>query len=1157
MAIRPSYLVFFAATMLCFAQSERGTITGVVTDASAAIVPAAAVKVINTATNATASITTTSSGEYSAANLEPGTYRIEVTVPGFQTAAIAGVALTAGGTARADVRLQVGGGTQTIEVQAANVQLQTEDAKVSTSVPSKMVDDLPLVVGGAMRSPFDLAATVPEAKGGTGIVLGGGQSGASAATFDGLSVNTNRQANTTETNFLTPSVEAITEFAVDTNGFKAEYGQAGGGVISFASKSGTNVLHGSAYDFIRNDDLDARGFFPLTVGIYKQNDYGASLGAPVWFPKLYNGKNKTFFFVSYEGFTNRLGSPGTFSTVPTPEMYQGNFTNLVNSKNQQIPIYDPSTTTLQSNGTYTRNPYPGNIIPSSEISKVSKEYIALAQSVLVPNRPGIVPGTFGYINNNFISGGGSSAEQTNKFSVKFDHSLSDKHRLSYLLNRVGDLVSPGSSGPAGLPLPFNAFADSAYTAYLHRIVYDWTITPRIVNNVSLGINTFFKDSYSANVATGNWQNKVCIINSVNCNVNFGNVTFTEFSSWGSAADNGTRQPSWTLKDDLNYFHGSHSFKFGVNYDHQEANGFGQQNIAGLAGFSYLGTSVPTATSNTSGSSFASFLVGNANSGATETVRLVNEVYRYYGFYAQDDWRLTKNLIVNYGVRYEFTLPPFSGLDELSNFSPTTPNPAANAYLGALIFSGTGPGRAGSRTLTPGYYGAWSPRLSVAYSPDSKTTIRAGAARSYGRVTALQSSSHYSGFDGQYTFTSPNQGITPAFNWDAGMPSYLLPPQINPSFANNQNVDYWPGNSASRPAEYYNWTLSLQRQVSQHLTVDVAYNAAIGVDLNAGLVNLNQVPMPVVNGLIAKYGAAQAISLLNSKITSATAVAAGFTSPYASFTTQSNDTVSQALRAYPQYLTVDSSSGGGDQVGHSAYHAGEVKVNYRSTDSLLFQGGYVFSKIITNADYFSGSAGSEDTGNPGLEKSVGAFDHTHSLIMSTVYNLPFGKGTRWLNKGGFSDRVIGGWRISGIESYSSGAPIGITANASLPIFNGTNRPEVTTYNWRTPITGNFDPNAETYLSAAVFPVQPVGVLGNAPRLNSQVRLPWNLNENVSLAKTFRVTERVHIDFRAEAFNLFNRVVFGGPATNLSASNFGIVSSQANSARQMQGALKLYW
>jgi hypothetical protein len=237
MTIRPMFLVFLAATILCFAQSERGNITGLVTDGTNAIVPGAPVRVINTATNATASVTTTSSGEYSAANLEPGTYRVEVAKPGFQTALMDGLTLTAGATARADVRLQVGGVTQTVEVQATNIQLQTEDAKVSTSVSNTMVDDLPLVVGGAIRSPFDLVSTVPEAKGGSGLILGGGQSGASAATFDGASVNTNRQAQAGETNFLTPSVEAITEFSVDTNGFKAEFGQAGGGVISFASKS--------------------------------------------------------------------------------------------------------------------------------------------------------------------------------------------------------------------------------------------------------------------------------------------------------------------------------------------------------------------------------------------------------------------------------------------------------------------------------------------------------------------------------------------------------------------------------------------------------------------------------------------------------------------------------------------------------------------------------------------------------------------------------------------------------------------------------------------------------------------------------------------------------------------------------------------------------
>ena len=211
---------------------------------------------------------------------------------------------------------------------------------------------------------------MPEAKNGTNLALGGGQGGAFAATFDGVSVNTNRQGNTTETSYLTPSLEAITEFAVDTNGFKAEYGQAGGGVISFASKSGTNEVHGSAYDFIRNDYVDARGFFAPTKGVYRQNDFGGSLGGPVWIPKVYNGRNRTFFFVAYEGFRNRQGSPGQISSVPTPEMYQGDFSNWVNSKNQLIPIYDTATTRANPSGSGSiRDPFPGNIIPVQTVQR--------------------------------------------------------------------------------------------------------------------------------------------------------------------------------------------------------------------------------------------------------------------------------------------------------------------------------------------------------------------------------------------------------------------------------------------------------------------------------------------------------------------------------------------------------------------------------------------------------------------------------------------------------------------------------------------------------------------------------------------------------------------------------------------------------------------
>jgi hypothetical protein len=186
-----------------------------------------------------------------------------------------------------------------------------------------------------------------------------------------------------------------------------------------------------------------------------------------------------------------------------------------------------------------------------------------------------------------------------------------------------------------------------------------------------------------------------------------------------------------------------------------------------------------------------------------------------------------------------------------------------------------------------------------------------------------------------------------------------------------------------------------------------------------------------------------------------------------------------------------------------------------------------------------------------------FDQTHTVHLNTVYELPVGKGRHWLSGGGLADRLIGGWRISSVQTYNSGTPIGVTVNAPLPIFNGSNRPEVTTYDWRTPISGSFDPNKETYLSASAFPAQPLGVLGNAPRLNSQIRNFATLNENVSLAKTFSVKDRFRLDFRAEAFNILNRVQFGGPSTNLNSSSFGIVSSQANSPRQMQGALKLYW
>jgi hypothetical protein len=646
-------------------------------------------------------------------------------------------------------------------------------------------------------------------------------------------------------------------------------------------------------------------------------------------------------------------------------------------------------------------------------------------------------------------------------------------------------------------------------------------------------------------------------------VNFPNISFTEFTQWGSTAYNGTEQPSWSLKNDLSYIHGAHSMKYGYAFESQRANGFGQQNIAGQATFSFLETAVPGATSFTSGSSFASFLLGAADSGATETIRYLPQTYAYHGFYAQDDWHVTKKLTLNLGLRYEFTQPPVAGDDQYSDFSPTTPNPAANNYPGALIFAGDGPGRQGKRSLIPGWYGAWGPRFGLAYALNSKTTIRAGAARSFSRVTVVASSGHYAGFIGQYAFTSSNQGVTPAFYWDQGLPPYPLPPQIDPSFANNSNVDYWQGQNATRAPENDNWAFSIQREITPSTILEADYTGVTGIHLQSGTVNINQVPMATVNQLIQQYGTTQAVNILNSNITSATAVGAGIAPPYANFTNpavQRQRSVAQSLRPYPQYLNVDTSQSGGDKSGHSTYHALVLKLNRRYSNGLTFQWSYTFSKLLTDADtYYANGGYAEDQGNRRLEKSIGRFDQTHVWKFNTVYELPFGKGRRWLTQG-IANQVLGGWRVSAVQVYSSGFPIGVTRNAPLPIFNGTNRPVITSYDWKTSWSGDFDPNAGRYLNAAAFPAQPANLLGNATRFNPLVRAFPSFNENVSLGKSFLFTERFRLDFRAEAFNLFNRVVFAAPSgngLNLNNTAFGTVTSTANSPRQMQLALKLYW
>ena len=478
--------LLFAAT-ISLAQTDRGVITGTVRDATGAVVPGAQVTATHTATNTSFKTNTTSSGDFTAPSLPVGAYQVRVENPGFRTHIRENVVLTAGSTARVDVQLEVGATQQTVEVIASAQMLMTDTARVSSQVSNTLVNQLPVVVNGGVRSPFDLASITPDVTGtGGDFRIAGGTANHFGMTLDGVSLSISRSASGRDwVEINAPSVESITEFAVESGGFKAEFGQASGGSVSFVSKSGTNAVHGSAYEFLRNQKLDARGFFGATKPVYKQNNFGATVGGPVWIPKLYNGRDRTFFFFSYEGFRNRVGASPTPYSVPPPEFFTGDLRNYVDASGKMYQIYDPGTQRLVGS-TYVRDPFVNNQIPQNRFDPIAKAINAYVQPLLKANVPGLVPGTSGYTRNNYISYGTSISPQ-NKYNFKGDQVLTTNHRLSFIFGRTRDIDYYGPEGAPGLPKPLSG--NPGYNrSDVYRVSWDYTLSPTWLNRFYAGIN---------------------------------------------------------------------------------------------------------------------------------------------------------------------------------------------------------------------------------------------------------------------------------------------------------------------------------------------------------------------------------------------------------------------------------------------------------------------------------------------------------------------------------------------------------------------------------------------------------------------------------------------------------------------------------------------
>lgn len=1138
------YLFVATAAISVFAmdvqgQSERGSIRGTVTDSSGAVTAGARVTAISAATKIGTSTVTTDAGNYNIPQLPPGVYTVEIEKQGFKKVIRANVVVEVSGVTGLDLTLQIGELSESITISDAASQLKSETSEVSTSVSATAYTSLPLTTASG-SSGRSLESFLFLAPGTTGdpfdAHINGSQTLSKEIQLDGLSTVIAEVQG--DPRVLTLPPEAIQEMSLLTSSYSAEFGNTGGGVERFTIRSGTNEYHGNLYEYLRNDKLDARGFFNSERQINRQNEYGGSFGGPVRFPKKvfgpigFDAANKTFFFVNFNWFKKRGGAINSLASVPPAAFRNGDLSALRNPDGSLIQIYDPATTRSNGAGGFTRDPFPGNIIPSNRISPIA---LNILRFVPAPTNLGLV--------NNFPASGNQRTDNWN-YTFKIDHHFNANHHLSGSWNAG---VNTDNGPFAALPHPVQSSRDGDNTQKTLRLAHDWTITPTLLNHFSAGFNRQHQ-LLQAPEALEDWRPRLGLTGIVR---GFPVIRFDPYTNLAENQD--IIEPisnTFLISDSLSWTKGRHNLKVGVDFRKLQHQGIYPSRPAQF-NFSRNGTSFPTGSlKDVTGSAFASFLLGEVNDSNMYISDVVSGGrWTYLAGYVQDDFKVSPKLTLNLGLRWDLYTPLLEAHDRYSIMDPTVPNPKAGNVLGALVFAGDGPfPRTGKRRLTNGIsYDNLGPRLGMAWKLTERFVVRAGYGVSYHPTGALgggNTTGQLQGFSASVGFQTQDVGVTPAFNWRNGFPqNFDRPPLIDAGLFVGQGVSTWNDN-AQEPMYRQDWNVGTQYQLAQNWLLDVAYVGAKGTRMNTGVYNLNQID--------PKYLSLG--SLLQQQIDDPSVVAAGFKRPYPTFT----GTLAQALRPFPQYTGVGTSNSA--NIGNMTYHSLQAKVEKRFSQGLFLLTSYTWSKSITDSNsalggFFSSSA--RDQYNRRLEKALAVYDTPHRLSTAFNYELPIGPGKAVLNKKGAVGKIIGGWQFNGILTYQSGRPITVGVTNTLPLFNGGNSPDrIQNVDPRLASRSGFDPEKDLYLNIAAFAPPGSGKFGSSATILPDVRSFPSFNEDFGLTKRAAITETVNLEFRFEMFNAFNRVIYGSPATNISDPfNYGKVSSQANAPRVGQAVLKL--
>jgi carboxypeptidase family protein len=1184
-------LVFVLLPVLAWAQSFNGSIGGTVTDPSGAVVPSAELTLTSVATAAVRRLTTGPDGLYLFGNLQQGAYDLQVAAKGFRDYIQRGATVNVNESVRLNVKLEIGAETQTIEVTGLASPLNFENAEVKQAVNPDVIGSLPLLVQGNTRSVANFIVLAPGVTTGGGgnsfdARINGGMQMGDEAVLDGVTMQQGLMSQSGMVSLgndypMTP--EATSEVTLLTSNYEPQYGSTTSGVITAVTKSGTREFHGELHEYFRNTVLNARQYGIDFVPKDQENEFGGSIGGPLkeGIPFLSSGKNKTFFFTAFDEWYIRGGSRRPILSIPTEKMRAGDFSEWPD------PIFDPATTHANPNFDPNQDVGPDNL------PFLRNQFMGCAgntPNVICPSDPRLQtslpkrwldllpPTNFAGPLNNFISPvaiqdiSGADSDHRTQIDWRIDHYRGEKDHFSWVTHYKDTVFRKSSALPPMLASEGYITKGGEIGPWAHRLNWDHTFSPTLLNNANYGYLNMRGAETAVDKDYASQMPQIPGAASFNSPPLIGLEDYETMGHGG--LDWYESRPTNVVNDLLTWVRGRHTFKFGGELRKLELS---TRNNYGYAGEFHFTRGSTGLLGLPSGNSVASFLLGQVDFGTTNYVAVDTAYMRssVWSLHAGDTWKVTPNLSINYGIRWDVAKPSVEKWNHLAFFDPEGSNPGAGNRPGRVAWAGDRSllldlpyGDAGFERRTPEKtsYSAFAPRLGLAYALGNKTVVRAG----YG---IFYLGSYYPGWGGGAALdgfmTSQSQGssqggMTAAFLLSQGLPPLSqLPPTIDRSFLNGKGGPTYRPFDGNQHSYSQQWNLTVEHQLTNTFHISAAYVGNKGTRLLS-----QKSPLNALNPSLLSRGPA-----LFDEFGEGQAELDGVSNPYAGWETQLSDcspSVAQALLPYPQYC--GGLTGLNEHSGNSTYHSFQFKAEKRYAQGFFLLASYTFSKQLTDADIVQSVAGASSGVISPFEmhrnKALALEDVPQTLSTALIYDLPVGKGKRVLSGGGVASKILGGWGFNTVLRVQSGVPFAFRSSAcTVPDqFHVACIPAILP--GADPFAqskGDYDPGKGPLFNANAFesPDSFNFYYGQGPRVSNLRGFGYH-NQDFTLYKRTQISESVGVEFRAEFFNMWNWHIltcsshcFGDLAfdNDVSSPSFGEWNGSVSVPRTIQFGLKI--